>query len=91
MPAFDPNLWYEISDQVGPGKLFGSRPHRDAEVRRGLLHPGFLIGNRRKNTGEHLNEYLARCQTKPRNDLPAGFGGAQPGAGRRKQEGLASI
>jgi hypothetical protein len=84
MPAFDPDLFYEIADQVGPGKLFGSRPSRDTAVKQGLLHPGFLIGNRRKNLGQHLIDYLARCRTKPKI-LPEGFGGAQPGAGRPRK------
>jgi len=86
MSVFVPDLWYGISDQVGRGKLFGSVTSRNTAVNKGLLHPGYLINNRRKNSGEHLLAFLARCQTKPKV-LPEGFGGRQPGAGRpRKQE-----
>jgi hypothetical protein len=84
MSTFVPHLFYGIDEQCGPGKMFGSRPARDAAVKQGLLDPGFLIGNRRKNTGQQLNDCLTRCQTT--KALPEGFGGAQPNAGRRKPD-----
>jgi hypothetical protein len=83
MLPFEPTVFYGISDQCGPGKIFGSRPARDKVVKQGLLHPGFLVGGRRKNLGVHLNAYLPHCQMASKT-LPEGFGGAQPNAGRRK-------
>jgi hypothetical protein len=88
MSVYVPDLWYGIPDQVGPGKLFGSVTSRNTAVAKGLLHPGYLINNRRKNTGEHLNDFIARCQTKPKS-VPAGFGGKQCGAGRPRKQAQA--
>jgi hypothetical protein len=81
MPVYVRDLWYGIPDQCGPGRLFGSVTARNNAVAKGLLHPGHLINNRRKNTGEQLNDFIARCQTKPKT-VPVGFGGKQAGAGR---------
>jgi hypothetical protein len=49
-----------------------------------------LILNRRKNTGKQLNDFVARCQTKPKA-VPKGFGGKQAGAGRPRKQESASV
>jgi hypothetical protein len=85
MPVYVPDRWYGIPDQVGPGRLFGSLTARNNAVAKELLHPGHLINNRRKNTGEELNAFVDRCQTTPKA-LPEGFGGRQAGAGRPSKE-----
>jgi hypothetical protein len=90
MSVYVPDLWYPVSEQIGPGKLFGSVTSRNSAVTKGLLHPGHLIAGRRKNTGQELNDFVDRCQTKPKA-LPEGFGGKQPGAGRHRKQESASI
>jgi hypothetical protein len=83
--VYVPHHWYGMEEQCGEGGLFNSPQARGSAVRKGLLHPGRLINGRRKNTGAELNSYIAKCPTGPK-PLPKGFGGAQPNAGRRKQD-----
>jgi hypothetical protein len=90
MSVYVNDLWYPISEQIGPDRLFGSVTSRNSAVAKGLLHPGHLIAGRRKNTGEELNDFVARCPTAPKA-LPAGMGGKQPGAGRHRKQESASI
>jgi hypothetical protein len=80
---FNPSQFYDISDQCGPGKLFRSSTGREGAVRRGELDEGYLIGNRRANTGEQLNKYLEASRRK--KVVPPGFGGKVPGAGRKRK------
>jgi hypothetical protein len=80
---FFPDQFYSVQDQCGPNGLFRSATGRQGAVDRGELDPGYYAGGRRINTGAQLNSYLELCRRK--RQVPEGFGGNVPGAGRKRK------
>jgi hypothetical protein len=84
MPLFDDTKVYRTSDIEGPGQLVPNACTRQSWIENFGFPRGRLTGRLRTWTGAELNAWWESRSSAPMA-MPEGFGGAQPGSGRKPQ------